>query len=228
MNFKKSLLAVAIAGASVASINAHAVETVMAVDYASFGMGFFTGGGYLPQGSYLFGTGADDITDQYNPAGWNTSAAQPSGVAAPGSIVSFTFGTGANDQVNTFTAPASGQAAVAGGGPAPVFTGTLTNGATTMDMSSFFANWNGTEFNQGNAAANLTLSNCSGTGLTAACDYSMSWMSAIVGGPFSGQTGSWVLGGTIAAVPEASTYGMMAAGLGLVAFAARRRTRRIA
>lgn len=225
MNFKKTLLAVAVAGASVASVNAHAIETTMTVNSGSFGMGFFTGGGYIPITG--FGSGAADITDQYNPAGWDTSVAQASGVAAPGSIASFTFGTGTVDQVNTFTAAASGQAGVVGGGPAPVFTGTLTNGATTMDMSSFFANWNGTEFNQGNSAAAMTLSGCTGSGLTAACNYSMSWTSLIVGGPFNNQTGSWILGGTVAAVPEASTYGMMLAGLGLVGFAARRRTRRI-
>lgn len=216
MNFKKTLLAVALAGASV---SAYAVPTVMEVTGGQFGMGFFTGGGFLP--ITAFGSGAADITDQYNLAGWNTSVAQPSGVAAPGSIASFTFGTGANDQVNTFTAPASGQAGVAGGGPFPVFTGSLVNGATTMDMSSFFANWNGTEFNQGSSAAALTLSGCGAT----SCNYSMAWTSAIVGGPFNGQTGSWKLTGTIAAVPEASTYGMMIAGLGLVGFVARRRTR---
>ena len=210
MNFKKSLLAAALAGASIVSVNAHAIDTVMTVSSGQFGMGFFTGGGFLPITS--FGTGAADITDQYNPAGWDTSVGQTTGVAAPGAIASFAFGTGATDQVNTYTT---------GGTGFPVFTGSLTNGATTFDFSSFTANWGGTVFNQGNAAAALTLSNCSAAG----CDYSMAWQSTIVGGPFGGQTGSWVLGGTIAAVPEASTYGMMIAGLGLVGFVARRRAR---
>lgn len=210
MKFQKTLLAVALASASAVSVSAHAIDTVMTVTSGSFGMGFFTGGGYIPVTA--FGTGAADITDQYNPAGWDTSVAQTSGVAAPGAIASFTFGTGATDQVNTYTT---------GGTGFPVFTGSLTNGATTFDFSSFTANWGGTVFNQGNAAAALTLSNCS----AGTCDYSMSWMSTIVGGPFNNQTGSWVLGGTIAAVPEASTYGMMAAGLALVGFVARRRTR---
>jgi hypothetical protein len=56
----------------------------------------------------------------------------------------------------------------------------------------------------------------------------MSWRSAWVGGPFNISGGTWNLSGTITAVPEASTYGMMLAGLGLVGFAARRRSRRIA
>lgn len=208
MKFQKTLLAVALAGAS---LSAHAVPTVMSVTSASFGMGFFTGGGYLA-GPYLFGSSAADITDQYSTIGFNPTVAQPSGVAGAGSIVSFTFGTGATDQVNTYTT---------GPNPFPVFTGALTNGSTTFDMSSFTAAWNGTVFNQGNAAASMTLSGCTGT----SCNYTMNWMSTIVGGPFNGQTGSWILGGTIAAVPEASTYGMMAAGLALVGFVARRRTR---
>jgi hypothetical protein len=219
MNFKKTLLAAALAGASMASVSAHAIDTVMTVTSGSFGMGFFTGGGFIPVTN--FGTGAADITDAYNAPGWNVGVAQqtaPANLAAAGSIGSFQFGAA---QVNTFTAAASTQAGVAGGGSAPVFTGTLTNGATTIDLSSFFANWNGTDFNQGNSAAAITLSNCGAAG----CDYTASWQSLIVGGPFNGNTGSWVLGGTIAAVPEASTYGMMIAGLGLVGFVARRRAR---
>jgi len=187
------------------------------VTSGSFGMGFFTGGGYIPVTA--FGTGAADITDAYNAPGWNTSTAQgPNAGAAPGSIASFAFGAA---DVNTYTAAAATQAGVAGGGPAPVFNGTFTNGAFAMDMSSFFANWNGTDFNQGNASVAGTLSNCTAT----SCDYTMSWQSLIVGGSFNGNTGSWVLNGTIAAVPEASTYGMMAAGLAMVGFVARRRTR---
>lgn len=215
MNFKKTLLAAALAGASIASVNAHAIDTVMTVTSGQFGMGFFTGGGYLP--ITFFGSGAADITDTYNAPAWNTSAAVPNG--DPSSIGSFDF-SGA--WVNTYTAAAATQGAVPGGGPAPVFTGALVDGAFTIDMSSFFANWNGTDFNQGNSAVGGTLSNCSASG----CDFSMSWTSLIQGGPpFGGQTGSWILGGTIAAVPEASTYGMMAAGLALVGFVARRRTR---
>lgn len=207
MKFQKTVLAAAMLGASV---SAYAVPTVMTVTSAQFGMGFFTGGGYLPAAAYLYGTGAADITDQVSSIGFTPTAAQPSGVAGAGSIVSFTFGTGATDQVNTYTV-----------GTAPVFTGAFANGATTFDISSFTAAWNGTVFNQGNSAAAMTLSGCTGT----SCNYTMSWMSTIVGGPFNGQTGSWVLGGTIAAVPEASTYGMMAAGLAMVGFVARRRTR---
>lgn len=220
--FKKSLVALALGTtASLAAVSAHAIPTVMTVTSGSFGMGFFTGGGYIPV--QWLGSGAADITDAYNAPGWNTSAAQGpnAGAASAGSIVSFNFGAA---DVNTYTAAAATQGGVGGGGPAPVFTGTLTNGAFTMDMSSFFANWNGTDFNQGNSSVSGTLSGCSGSG----CNFTMSWTSLINGGPFGGNTGSWILNGTIAAVPEASTYGMMAAGLGLVGLAARRRKNKAA
>jgi hypothetical protein len=217
MNFKKTLLAAALAGASIASVNAYAIDTVMTVTGGQFGMGFFTGGGFLPITD--FGSGAADITDAYNAPAWNTNAA----VFGPdaSSIGSFNFSSA---WVNTYTAAAATQVIVPGGGPAPVFNGVLADGnVSTIDMSSFFANWNGTDFNQGNSAVNnLTMSNCN----AGTCDFSMSWTSLIQGGPpFGGQTGSWVLTGTIAAVPEASTYGMMIAGLGLVGFVARRRSR---
>lgn len=53
------------------------------------------------------------------------------------------------------------------------------------DMSSFYAFWNGTEFNQGNSTAAI-VDNFDGT-------YTLSWESLIVGGPFDGKTGSWVM-----------------------------------
>lgn len=123
------------------------------------------------------------------------------------------------------------------GGPVPVFSGDGTyapyggtpvtggnpisamvdagSGTITVDLSSWTAHWNGTNFNQGTASAGGTWDAMTGA-------YSISWSSTVVGGPFTGQTGNWSLQG-VAAVPEASTYGMMLAGLGLVGFAVRRR-----
>lgn len=236
MSFKKTKIAAALALTALsagASVNAYAVDTVMNISSGYFGMGAFTGKTTFAIDSNVMGyiDSTKDITDQYNLPGWDTATAQATGVLAPGAVISFAFGTGTTDQVNAFFAPSA--VGAAGGGAAPVFTGSLVNGnVSNIDMRSFFANWGGTNFNQGDTSfftpsglvTNLTMSNCSASG----CDWSMSWKSKIVGGPFDTQTGTWGLSGTIAAVPEASTYGMMLAGLGLVGFAARRRTRRIA
>jgi len=55
----------------------------------------------------------------------------------------------------------------------------------TADMSSFYAYWNGNEFNQGSNAA-VVIDNGDGT-------YHLEWSSLIVGGPFNGFTGIWTL-----------------------------------
>jgi hypothetical protein len=107
-----------------------------------------------------------------------------------------------------------GGTAVTGGAPISAMID-ATAGTITVDLSSWTAFWNGTNFNQGTAAATGTYN--AGTGA-----FSIGWASTVVGGPFNGQTGNWTLQG-VAAVPEASTYGMMLAGLGLVGFAVRRR-----
>lgn len=49
------------------------------------------------------------------------------------------------------------------------------------------------------------------------------YVGTVQGGTFDGFQSNWRLEGVMAAVPEASTYGMMLAGLGLVGFAVRRR-----
>lgn len=98
------------------------------------------------------------------------------------------------------------------GGSTPTASGDL-GGSITVDLSGWTAYWNGTNFNQGAIAT--------GT-VDAMGNYSISWASTVSGGPFDGMTGNWTMTG-VAAVPEASTYGMMLAGLGLVGFAVRRR-----
>lgn len=109
-----------------------------------------------------------------------------------------------------------GGVAVAGGN---FVSGTATANSITMDLSSWTQNWGnngGTNFNTG--ANPVTGSYDSSTGA-----FSMSWNTTISGGSFDGQTAYWTFNGVAAAVPEASTYGMMLAGLGLVGFAVSRR-----
>ena len=190
MQFKKTAIAVALAAGLVSGGVAQAatINTLFAGAGSQFGMGVFTGGGMIPiNGS------SNNIVGAYNAPGWNVSAAQTS--QQPSAITAFSFGSA---WVNTFTAAASTQALVPGGGPVPsgtVGTGTaIANGnAITVDLSSFFANWNGTDFNQGNAAATGTVSNVVGNNF----DYTLNWKSLIAGGPpFGGQTGTWTFTGT--------------------------------
>ncbi|HEY9050742.1 MAG TPA: hypothetical protein VIQ03_04315, partial [Gammaproteobacteria bacterium] len=67
----------------------------------------------------------------------------------------------------------------------------------TADMSSFYAYWSGTEFNQGSSSAPV-IDNFDGT-------YTISWQSLIVGGPFNGKTGSWVMTVTCPACPPSES-----------------------
>ena len=182
-----------------------------------------------------FGTGAANLIGYNNGSGGSNVANTAFDAAG---TVGFLFGSPTNNlKVNTYTAVSNkgdnGSAAgTIPGGPAVTANATsFTDGATiTVDMSSFFANYNGTDFNQGSGKdavgvpdgsfATGTLSGCVGN----TCNYSIGWSSYIVGGPFDTNTGIWTMTGVAAAVPEASTYGMMLAGLGLVgAMVARRR-----
>jgi len=57
--------------------------------------------------------------------------------------------------------------------------------AGTADISSMYAYWSGTEFNQGSSTA-AVVDNGDGT-------YTLSWSSLIIGGAFHGFTGDWTL-----------------------------------
>ncbi len=97
------------------------------------------------------------------------------------------------------------------GGPEP----TIDLTTLTADLSSWFATWNGTEFNQGNnsnfaaCAVNSAYSNLSP--IAAVTDnldgtYVIEWNSCITGGAFNGQIGYWRLYVTCTTCPE-STLG---------------------
>lgn len=175
-------------------------------------------------------------------AGFSGGARTDSLPQQPNNIVNFNFfGTAPSNRVTTdFFNTALGAAGAndwANGFQGTVNLGldnVLSNGdAVTLNLGGFYATWNGTNFLQGtnSAGPNGTSTSAIGTitGVTSATTgaFTVAWQSYISGGPFDTQTGYWNISGNIAnvaAVPEASTYGMMLAGLGLVgAMVARRR-----
>lgn len=101
------------------------------------------------------------------------------------------------------------------------FQGTTDGSTINLNLGGFYANWNGTNFLQGTNSTGANGTSTAATGTVTGWDgttgnFDITFSSYITTAPFSGQTGYWHLTGTVAAVPEASTYGMMLAGLGLV------------
>src|SRR3569623_364568 len=153
--------------------------------------------------------------------------------APAGGLLGLTF---FNAPVPTITAAsAAGAAASTSGNP---LQGTATASTITMDLGSFYANWSGSNFLQAPSHAGPGASTTNpigvadsplvtGTYNSTTGAFDLARASYITTAPFANQTGYWHITGVataaVAAVPEASTYGMMLAGLGLVGFAVRRR-----
>jgi hypothetical protein len=96
----------------------------------------------------------------------------------------------------------------------------------SADFSGFFVDFNGNKILQGGTATGtgnwIVIPTVEGG--QGVFDFALSWSAYNAQGPFLGLTGNWTLTGTaVTAVPEANTYALMLAGLGLVGFAARRR-----
>ena len=127
-----------------------------------------------------------------------------------------------NAPVSTFTAlTAAGAAPSSSGNP---LSGTATASSITLDLGSFYANWSGTNYLQAPSIDKGALNPLvTGTYDSTTGAFDMSWTSYVTTAPFAGSTFFWHINGFAATVPEASTYGMMLAGVGLVGFMARRR-----
>jgi hypothetical protein len=203
MTFTIKKIAVAVA-LSAAAMSAQAVDfSSMTVTGGTFEMGL--GGPFIPAN---ITPGLDLLAG--NNQQINTSA---------GPLFIF----GIFGPVNAFISdgaymPFGGSNVAGGSATAPTASGDF-GGSITVDLSAWTANWNGNNFGQGGIAT--------GT-VDAAGNYSIAWSSTVVGGSFDGQTGNWTMTGQVAAVPEASTYGMMLAGLGLVGGMVARRRKLVA
>ena len=132
---------------------------------------------------------------------------------SPTSIATFEFGF--FGPVATYTQQTDSE----GQGPFPGVTGDLTGSALTLDLSSWTAWWNGTDFNQGGAANSAVTTTTTGAGA-----FSATWSATVVGGAFDGQVGSWTLTGVATPVPVPAAAWLFGSGLiGLVGVARRRR-----
>ncbi|MHB1586388.1 MAG: PEP-CTERM sorting domain-containing protein [Acidiferrobacteraceae bacterium] len=203
-----------------------------------------TGGGFTmgPPSSTntpdaISGGGLQPLTSGTFQGDFGTAPDYQSSATVAGSLATFTFGP--FGPVYTFTAPsacsgqdtgcaASGDTTIypaPGGAVAPSGTVDTTAGTISMNMQSWFADWNGNNFNQGTNNGNTASSSvATGTYDPTTGAYSISWHSYITGGSFNGQIGYWTLtGNATTAVPEASTAAMMLVGLTLVGGIATRR-----
>jgi len=199
MNYflKKSLLISSLLGASIFSLNVTAESFKIddfrfALNDASFGS-WETGQGAQNMDPTLYGTLVEGTYQ-----GSNTTKA----------LINFDFFGGPVHVSTSATNEGTGNtpAGSIAGGPAP----TIDLAGLTADMSSWFAEWNGTDFNQGNntnwtACTNnpifnllspvaIATDNLDGT-------YRVNWNSCITGGAFNSQIGYWQLDLTCTTCP---------------------------
>lgn len=230
MKFKKILFALAASGICITStMSAHAANT-----FSFEGGGLVAGDGTAPTGSWwrlLAGdTNLDEIPDEY----WYFAIRAPGTMAVPGSNGTLNF-----DIVNTLTLAMGGGSHHSGNmidrdsqflgewaahsttGALEVVWNGISNTAT-VNMSDWQWNWNGNTINLG-AGASAILNNQDG--IWGNGDDTLDYSAIFSDSGFTGvEYGLHLVGSaSLTPVPEASTYGMMLAGLGLVGFAARRR-----
>lgn len=105
--------------------------------------------------------------------------------------------------------------------------GTPWDPVISADFSGFFVEFNRNKMLQGGTATGTGswIDIPTVEGGEGQFSFELNWSALVEEGPFLGMTGHWVLVGTaVTAVPEAKTYALMLAGLGLVGMAVRRRT----
>jgi hypothetical protein len=106
----------------------------------------------------------------------------------------------------------------------------ITGGTSGLDMSGWMVAWNGSQSDRGTGAWQVNASGMPTSGYTNGIgifnwsgvygdSYTLDYAATPQYGPFTGYQWALHLEGTVQAVPEASTYGMLLAGLGLVGIA---------
>lgn len=173
-----------------------------------FHMGTFTPSGAVP---FSFSDSTYNlITDFPTPIGWDVLVSQVSD--APGAIVAFPFGAPFVNAFNVECDPLNVDDCI--NFPHTATTGTVSGANAiiadgdpiVVDINGLYANWNGVDFNQGGTTGNGTAypgqpfefdytSTVSNVNVDT-FNYSMTWQSLIIGGPFNGQTGTWTFTGT--------------------------------
>jgi hypothetical protein len=134
------------------------------------------------------------VTGSYQPA--PSPAFDGTGNALSARIIRPTPFEAINFSVETQTPDAQTATSV----PAPSIS--TSGGHLTGNLEAFSASWNNNYFNQGSPKPGGTFPDLTagptGTYNSTTGAYTLTWTSAIVGGPFNGYTGQWVLAGTFA------------------------------
>lgn len=206
-----------IAAAAVLAVAASGAQA-QAVDLASWQLGDFNNDGLMSDFNFFMAPSGSSV-NKFAPTGelCGTSDVLCAAIAMDGStqgVNTFTdgFNFGGTGMFSPFTYGTGVQ-------------GSIDNGVLTFTSLDFGGTYQGLDFflePDNLAAVNVETLVDNGDG---------TWgvvvrYAGTINNPlssFHGYTSMWRLEGTVAAVPEASTYGMMLAGLGLVGFAVRRR-----
>ena len=198
MKNKRNTVAMAVAGA-IGLSGAMTVVEAATLTSLVITSGTFAMGVFTPAANLITNfSGANLIAGAIAPTYDGTVAQTGPAASSP---IAWDFNLGGT-WVNSYTTAAS--------------SGDATGGSISGTIN-IIDNWNGTDFAQGGAF----------TGTTSGSNFTASWTSLIVGGPFNGQTGTYNVSGTYAvapAVPVPAAIWLMGSGLiGLVGVARRRR-----
>jgi len=200
---KRSLIATAVAGVIGLSVTTTAAEAA-SLSSLAITSGTFTMGAFTPVPNIITNFSGANLIGAYNPATWDENLTQTG--PASGAVMAWDFNGISGVWFNAFTA--------ASGGPAP--SGDVTGTTLTLDLSALFNNVYGRSHSQGGFVTGIASGGTSGT-------FTASWTSIFYGGAFPGQTGTYNVSGTYAAVPVPAAAWLMGSGLAGLAGLARRR-----